>query len=363
MEQRYYIQTIARNFLRSITEDPSDMKVHPRFLGGLGKQEFIEGYKELLALFRRLYGDISKEPAAFNMPLVEITEDNPKNASYTKSCAGFCRMPNLLLALGTVSELSGSTLTATGEALLEAVKVLKITNAAQLLVKLGEYGFELTGIGKTVKAGDIITVGYPDLPALVTALKAMADAKAELVKGDLRKSKDYFYILVPDLLANETVKAPKLSVERLLQSLEPEQRPVAESLHKIAAARSTWICKTQGLMRGSWKCVYTEKASKMVLLTLASEQGKLSVKLNLQHIGGYIGIANRYPDGFKDKIKTSGWPCSRCHDSCMGGFVFSLDGKDYNKCRVGAFTFDDSGALAGELRYYEELLEHELAVR
>lgn len=359
MNTRYYVQEIAQNYQRFITDEPAELKVHPRFLHGLETDEFKNGYTTLLRLMQSLYSDIEKDPAAFGMTLVEISEANGTTANYSKSNRSFVRVPNLLLALGACGMLDNSfSLSVDGETLLNAAKKLNITNIASLLDRLKDYGFEITGYTKTVKAGGSLTVSFPDDRALTAVLKSFSDAYIELRKGDFTGAKDYFYMLLPDLLSAENVKEPKLSFEHFKHVLKEDWRGTAAELHERAAPHAKLSVKTQGVMRGSFSCVYTGKKSGMVLMTMKAEQGGLYVKLNLEHIGGYIGTVMEKPEDFREKIRGNAWNCSRCHDSCAGGFKFEMDGNEYSKCRGGAFAFNDiSTAEAGYLR---ELLELEL---
>ena len=359
MLTNYYVQGIAQNYLKNIAEPPKAFTVHPSFMRGLEPDEFYDGFTALHGLMRGLLSDIIQEPETFGMLLKECVEDDPKNPDYTNSNASFIRVPNLLLVLGVNSALTpDGVMQIEGQALSAAAKELKITNTPFLLGKLRDYGFVIEGLGKTVKPNDMITLTYPDCPSLTAALKAMAEALLAVNKGDIKKSKNFFYMLNSKLLANDKGKAPKLEIDDMLRTIEGEQRAAVRRLHDFAAQAAKPVIKMGGFMRNDWSCVYTANKSNRVLMTIHVNQDKVSAKLNLQHIGGYIDRLRGYSGGVLETIRSSGWDCGHCSEGCSGGFAFELDGQSYNKCRCGSFLFDR--VAADTVTVYEEMLQMEL---
>jgi hypothetical protein len=356
---QYYVQEIAGNYLKNLPEEAADFKVAPCFLYGADRQDFISGYNALVRLFKSLYTDIAAAPASFGMPLKEMEKSDAKNSAYTGSGQSFARVPHLLFILGAECEVQPDfSLRIEGGKLLAAGKELKITGLPVLLKKLADYGFIMEGLNKSIKDSDIITLSYPDNRYMLTALKALAEAILILNKGDRKKSKGYFYILHTGLLASEKMKKPKLELKHLSRTLDSDKQGIAKALDGIVSASCKPDVRMGGLMRNDWSCVYTGTASKKVLLSLNVAQDRLAAKLNLQNIGQYIDRVKEYPEKIIDIIKNSGWECSRCHDSCTGPFSFKLEGKEYNRCRCGAFLFDD--VSKEELPYCIELLSKEL---
>ncbi len=356
----YYVQEIAGNYLKNVMNEPQTMRVHPCFLHGIDREQFQAGFLALLRLIRSLYADIAKDPSGFGMLLKESFESDAKNTDYTNSNASFIRVPNLLLSFGAKGTLQpDKSLELDGEKLLAAAKELKITSLPFLLIKLCEYGFRISGYAKTVKDGDRVHVSYPNNPYLVVALKAMADAQMLLNKGDLKKSKNYFYMLHSGLLEDEAVKAPKLTVESIYHSLDSKKREAAVALHEMVSKSSKPAIRMGGFMRNDWSCVYTGIKNKKVIMSLQVCQDKLSAKLNLQHIGKYINKVMDYPEHIRETIRSSGWDCVHCREGCAGGFSFEMDSRTYNKCRCGAFLF--ANISNDEIPYCKELLKQEIA--
>ncbi|BCN30376.1 hypothetical protein [Anaeromicropila herbilytica] len=342
MEKQYYVQVIAENYLKNVIDDPSSMSVHEKFLNGLDQKDFEEGFLALISLVRHLYSDVARDPASFGMILKDITDINAKNTDYTSSNASFLRIPNLLFILGARAELrTEMILTIDGGVLSSIAKELKITGLWLLISKLREYGLEIIGMDKTIKNGDVISISYPDNRALIVVLKAMADATMEINKGDMKKQKNWFYMMHYGILEDAKVKEPKLTVESIYHALDSAKSESADILHESVANVTKQAVRMGGFMRNDWSCVYTSIKNKKVLMSLHVEQEKLSAKLNLQHINEYMSLVAELPNKIRDSISINGWDCGHCNPSCSGGFSFELDGKAYNKCRCGSFIFED----------------------
>jgi len=340
---KYYVQTIARNYLKNILDVPSTLNVHERFLCSLDDVQFKEGFSTLVTLIEQLYNDIISDPADFGMLLKENNEEDAKNTDYTNSNASFLRMPNLLAVIGAFSTLeSDMFFNIDGGILNTEAKKLKISAVPFLLNKLKNYGFEISDFGKSLKTGEIISISYPDNRFLLVALKAISEAHVELNKGDIKNPKhSYFYMMHSGLLENEIVKEPKLTIDNFLHTLSPGQYKQAMLLHEVAVDVAKQKIRMGGFMRNDWACTYTDNKSKKVLMTLHVNQSSFSAKLNLQYIGQYISLVNEMPDDIKDAIIGTGWDCGSCNPKCSGGFAFELNGKAYNKCHCGSFMFND----------------------
>lgn len=341
MEKQYYVQIIAENYWKNVMDNPVSLRPHAKFLYGTEPNVFVEGFGALVSVMRDLYRAVEQMPAEFGMMLKENLEYDSKTPAYTGSNNSFLRVPHLLLLFGALGTLQPDlSLALNGEALLRDAKTLKITGLPLLLGKLQEYGFVISGYEKTVKPGDTVTVAFPDTRALTVALKAMTDALLELNGGDLKKSKNYFYMMHAGLLENEKVKAPKLTVEEIYHVLDPEQRPLAAALHDCVQQHTKLSVRMGGFMRNDWSCIFTGKKNKRVLMTLHVNQEVLSAKLNLQNIGAYIPTVKDQPERIQEAVRTSGWDCGRCNSGCAGPYSFEIDGTSYHKCRGGSFFFE-----------------------
>ena len=361
---KYYVQEIAKNYLRNLTSEPDLIDVHPHYLHGLDISEFTGGFLTLHRLVRSMYTDIISDPGDFGMPLIEAVDENPKSVEYTKSHDGFKRVPHLLLILGAFGSVDVDlTLSIGGVDLIAAAKKMKIVKMPELLEKLTNYGFVVSGYVKTVKDGDVLSVGYPDCRALIAALKSMAEAQRSIGKGKLEHSNTFFYMMMPEILASQPATEPILRFENMYSALNAHNRDVAKVFDDCVVGKTKSKFKTLDFMRNRWTGSYTGVKSKKALLTMRAEQDNLIVKLNLESINDYMGVVMGLPEQLRVDIRDNAWPCNKesCNPKCVGGFVFDMDGKTYNKCRGGAFSFTNvSDDDAAHLR---TLLELEMAAR
>lgn len=51
----YHVQVIADNYLKNLIDEPEDYSIRPEHLLGADEEDFISGFRALLALMRRLY--------------------------------------------------------------------------------------------------------------------------------------------------------------------------------------------------------------------------------------------------------------------------------------------------------------------
>lgn len=364
MNKPYFVQVIARNYLKNLMP-PVPMEENPRFLHDLDAPSFEAGFAALHALMENLYGDIGEKPESFGLLLKDDNGKYENNPDFRNSELSFLKMPNLLFALGAVGVLQPDrTLLVAGKHLLAAAKALKIpvTGLTILLEKLQGYGFEIKGLGKTVKPGDTIALAHT-ASLLTVPLKAMAEAVLETNDGKINKPKYLFYLMHQGLLENEKVKVPKLPVESVFRAVSPADRANAVALHESVAGIAKAAVKAGGsgggICTNLWTATYTGTKSKKVLMSLHVDGDNFFVKLNLYHIGSYMPVVAQLPGKMQQSIGQNGLDCGRCNTRCVGGIAFEMEGKAYNKCRCSAFIFKD--LTAEDVIYCRHLLAEELA--
>lgn len=181
---------------------------------------------------------------------------------------------------------------------------------------------------------------------------------AAINKHDLRKAKDFFYMMDYRMLEHAMPKAPKLTVDYIYRTLEDEKREIAESINDFIIKYAKPTVRMGGFSRNDWSCAYNLINGKKVILSLNTSQDNLSVKLNLAHLNQYIDDLKQYPEEIRTAIRTSGWECGRCRDNCAGPFSFVYEGKPYHKCRCGSFVFGNINK--DTVHYCIQLLEKEI---
>ena len=352
---KYFVQEIARNYLRNLPDGTEEFNVHQKHLHGLSEEEFKDGYSALILFMRGLYADIIKDPASFDMPLIDAATGD-YGVDYSKSHSGFVRIPRLLLAIGLVGTLNmDMTLSINGGEFLKVTKKLLVTAVGTLLQHLADYGFEITGRPNKMNE---ITIGYPDCRVLPAVLSSFAKAHTAATTGMWYKDIEHFYMMTPQLVESETPKI-KFGIEYLYRCLNDENREIAKTLHDFVVGKNH---KTKtlfsGFMRNIWTCSYTGIKTKRTVMSLKTQQDRLRVKLNLENIHEYMDVIMQMPKYIRENIRSNGDPCNRSHQcfaKCAGGFAFEMDGVAYKTCRVSAFWFNNLAAQ--DVPYIKKLLE------
>jgi len=357
----YFVQEIARNYLKNLPDGTEEFTVHQKHLHGLSEEEFKDGYYALILFMRGLYADIIKDPSSFGMPLIDAATGD-HGVDYSKSHSGFVRVPRLLLAIGLAGMLNTDmTLSISGGEFLKITKKLIVTGVNSLLQHLADYGFEITGFAKKVNLYDEITIGYPDCRALPAVLSSFAKAHTAATSGRWYADIEHFYMMTPQLIESETPKI-KFGIEYLYRCLNGENREIAKVLHDFVVGKNH---KTKtlfsGFMRNIWTCSYTGIKTKKTIMSLKTRQDRLRVKLNLENIREYMDAIMQMPGYIRENIRSNGDPCNRshqCFSKCIGGFAFEMDGIAYKTCRVSAFWFNNLSI--DDIPYIKNLLELEM---
>ena len=355
---KYYVQVIARNYLKKLPAQIETVRIHPSYLQGLTEGEFKDGYAALVGFMRDLYTGIIDNPSDFGMPLIDIPAEEHENSNCTKSHAKFVAIPRLILAIGGVGILgTDMTLNVNGGEFNKRAKQLKISNAAALLHIFTEYGFEITGAYKKIDNDDEIKIEYPDCRTLTAALKSICEAQNK--NGGL----EYFYMMTPQLIESETPKI-KFGVDDLFHYLSDENRKIAEVLHGVVVSQSNYkIPKafSGGNSHNIRTCIYTGKKTKKTIMMLKTRDGSLSIKLIMENINGYTDEIMQMPEHIRINLCDNGPPCNRaqwCLPRCIGGIEFEMKGIAYKICRVDGFWFWNLST--GDLPYVTKLLELEM---
>lgn len=111
----------------------------------------------------------------------------------------------------------------------------------------------------------------------------------------------------------------------------------------------------------SWKCLFTNAKPKYALLTLETSKDYFKAKVCLFNIDEYFTELDNISDNITDQIKSNGWDCNNCHDSCRGGVSIAVLGIKEKKCIGGAFTFEHLSL--DEWRQIIEMIEKEWSWR
>lgn len=122
---------------------------------------------------------------------------------------------------------------------------------------------------------------------------------------------------------------------------------------KLEAAKSGYVVS------------YSHSKTKKVIANYVFRKKGLLIRIYGDHVSNYAEFVNTLPEGMVKAIEKAP-VCRRlidptkCNSRCPMGYVFTLNGTEYKKCRYNSFMFlvNDESAP-----FIKTFLEHELAER
>ena len=116
------------------------------------------------------------------------------------------------------------------------------------------------------------------------------------------------------------------------------------------------------LQKSGYMVSYVLNSSKRTLATFVSRKTGRKLRIYPEHIQRYQNFLDTLPEKAKKEIKKAS-VCKRlvnpndCNPNCRMGYIFTLDGAQYQKCRYMAFQL----TLSEENNpYIKQFLEEEL---
>ena len=328
--------TRANKNLLGLTETFEGLSIHKNHLNGLAPDEFASGLNSLAATLKALYTGIANDPQSYAMKDADDLKGHVKNI-------------NFLLLLAQKGIIKGDSLEIEGKTFAAALKDAKVTKPERYFQIYEPLGFSFSGLGKKIEASEKIITEFPDNKHLLNALKSMADAVGAFSAINPNQGNIYFELLDPRVLENHPATEPKPTMEYIIPKLNINSGDVIKRFYEYIKPFAK--CEIKGSLEWYWTVTFILKSTKKVILSFKLDQESHKIKLNLANIGSYVEHVKELPAKMIDEIKNSGWGCNKenCNPKCAGGFKFDLNGVSYNKCRGGAFTFNNPDKNESEL--------------
>lgn len=152
----------------------------------------------------------------------------------------------------------------------------------------------------------------------------------------------------------------KIVFEEFLQSVEEPNRDFVSQLHEFLLENGC-ECNIKQAKSGF---VVSYVRNKITLMNYVQRKTGTKARIYAANIGSYQEILNTLPPKIKSDIAKAP-PCKRlldpsaCNPKCSMGYTFTMDGKEYKKCRISAFMFSLSEDNNGFVRKF---LEKELGL-
>ncbi|NLG25634.1 MAG: hypothetical protein GX558_09785 [Clostridiales bacterium] len=182
----YWVTEWAAVRRDEVIDLPDVLAVHPDFWGG-DREGFERGFVAAHGAIKSIYDAISRDPAAWRMPLFEVEEFHYGSKEARAARYAPWRPIDVLRALALSGEPEGGAIRVDAARFGE---VCHVPAAGALIAPLSEMGFEFIGVkGSRFPKTGMFSVGYPDCPDVARALCAVA-RKAERLARDGRVSHD-----------------------------------------------------------------------------------------------------------------------------------------------------------------------------
>lgn len=177
MGKKYLVSEWALIRRNELVDIPDQLAIYPDFLQTLSHEEFESAFREIGAMFYRMYSDIADAPQKFGLPLYQ-TEEYDYFSNQAREARAVPR--NLfylmlwLFACGDFKENVFITDTA------QVRKWNKAKKTNQLLEAMCDYGFVFGGIKKySLSSGDDLEIDYPDNQNVIKVLSLVAKKSKE----------------------------------------------------------------------------------------------------------------------------------------------------------------------------------------
>lgn len=356
MQEIFHSQKSARCHRENMMPVPDDFTIHPSYLCGCKKEDFIAGFKQLYSTVARIYDDIFQNPADYGLPLFEIEKYRSASREANTSAHSIRFIGHLLYNLGQAGELVDGNLVVNLEKYQALCKEKKVSKAPMIMGKFREFGFEFAGFnGKGFDKGlNSFTVAYPANPHVMAALKGYSmTISPDSVK---KRSSLYtqFYHLSYKFLTNPTDQFTGYDASDFSARVGPANSAFFDDFHaRMLNLGYTYQADVEGVYSNWWKLEYY--AGKERTRHFFSYEDGFYLRLKLNNIAAYIDFIESCPDSVRFPFENSSICNHYCRDECAFRLTYSIQGKTRETCLCGIFIFKD--LRVEDLDIYFQLLE------
>lgn len=134
----------------------------------------------------------------------------------------------------------------------------------------------------------------------------------------------------------------ELSFEGFLTAVDPDYREFAGKIHSFLLDAGCKL-KLQTAKNGEYIVSYQHVKSKRVIFNFVFRKTGLVTRIYGDNINRYADFLETLPEKMVKSIEKSSSECKLCNAKCPKGYVFSIRGKQYNRCRYNCFMFPVDG--------------------
>ena len=333
----YCCQNAIQNFYDHIIPVQDNFSVKDACLCNMSKEDFINGFKELVAIIKSIYADMIQNPKEYGLPMVEDIEYslfNPKAADSKNSAH---RLFALLFTLARNGELKNDEIVVDDNKFKESLKKLKsiykVANSKIIMQKLHDFGF--------VYENGVFS--YSDNRNVIPALYGYM----KVASVDYPAAHSFNYLLtVRDLPAHHAVIAEYLS---------GNERNFFVGMNDFMEANGFAIGDESDYRPFSFSIEYwIDSKNKKRIVRCHTDNGRLCVLLKLHNSDCYDHCTENLPENIKQIFRKES-SCRACRESCSYRLFRTFEGVLYTDCGYGNW-FPVAVYDSNDIEYYEQIL-------
>lgn len=361
---KYHSQRQALEFAAQIIPVPAEYPLKP----GL-PEDYRECFERLCRLARAVYLDMAKEPEAYGLMLLEIS--NADHNLARNSYRSIQRFVDTLNALFKNGEVSSHSLIVNAEQFRSGIRKLPVVTKYGLVIsRLLKFGFQVSDFNGTVinKSAEHFTVEFPEDPRMIDTIKAYCecwkvldqfrsrdnDVNRPLIKLSPQEFHHHFYRFDYKITADLT-QLPLLT----WVNDEAEYQGYDSRLKHFNEAFFLEMQKYKGVR---YDGDYTYKGKRIARITpigyTAMGDAEFRLSLKLKYMDNYADFIQELPEGIKKPMQEDS--CCYCgfqgstKEYCKFRLHWTIDGAAHTGCSFWCFNFDSYEI--DDVPYYARLL-------
>lgn len=362
MRETYLVSEWALIRRNELVDIPEQLEIHPDFLQVLSHEEFESAFKEIGAMFYRMYSDIADSPLRFGLPLYKMDEYDYFSNQAREARVAPRNLFYFMLWLFAYGDFRGNAfITDTAE----VRKINKVPKTNLLLEALCDYGFVFGGIKKySLSSGDYLEIDYPDNPNIVKVLSAVAkkvkntqlkDVK-NVYSGCMAFSNAFigwnYKVLTEDLHTCSLAEGCDYVADKMHDETD---REVIFILDKVLIERG--YTRKKGDSNEGPSIRYYCKQSATYDYALTSDKGKLYLELRIRNAEKCLEYLHECPERIVELFRYSDSGCkNRINGSCRSGVKYEFEKEEKWHCGCCGAPFKIH-PIKEDILHYLKLLE------
>lgn len=331
---KYWTERWSELRKKELITYPDAFPIHEVYEKHYGREELMNGYKELYRVFFSTYSDMAQDAKKMLLPVFDLSQYDYFSNEARRSRKASYQYAHILYALGCSGSVKQrGELCVPIHELMQRCKELKITNLNAHLKILEDYGFMMDGLpgGRTKGAADYIIIRYPDNENLISTLHVLAvkAQKTDRLSDFCRMN----YKLFADDWSTADFGNGADFVSDLLKS--DRDKRIAQQIHNELSNRN-YFFNTQVWNEGPQIRYYIKEAdckrNANSIFWLASMETELRLFFRISDMEKVVEYASACPESVIYTFMQSDNGCMKRGNGCVSGMSYHFRDKQIWRC-------------------------------